>query len=281
MSDHKDSIKPQSCFATEITMSLANFRSILSAAALSVTLVATQATTASADSAVYEQLLDSSVWIVNAEDNSTGSGVVVDAERRLVVTNYHVVGKSPEVVVYFSAYNEQGELVTDRNEYRENAGALRQAGLAAKGKIVGTWAKRDLALVQLDRLPEDVQGVAFSESGITPGAAIHSIGNPGVAESLWIYSPGCVRQVYKKNWNFGDGQQVSAFVVQTTSPINPGDSGGPMVNDAGELVGIVSASSNNGRLVSYAIEIREIREMMNWYARHTAEANGPSLAASY
>ncbi len=238
------------------------------AALMSLTLASGSA---SADSDVYEKLLDSSVWIVNSAEETLGSGVVIDAEKRLVVTNYHVVGEAANVEVYFSAYDKNGDLVTEGDVYRSNYNTLHKQGMAARGRIVGLWKKRDLALIQLDTLPEDVEGVKLASSRIKPGDQLHSIGNPGASDSLWVYSPGRVRQVYQSAWTFGDGQEVDTFVIETTSPINPGDSGGPMVNSAGELVGVVSASSNKGRLMSYAIEIREIRELMAWYDEENSD----------
>ncbi|MEM6330915.1 MAG: serine protease [Planctomycetota bacterium] len=235
---------------------------------------------ASADSNIYENLLDSSVWIVNETEGSRGSGVVVDAERRLVVTNYHVVGEASHTDVYFSAYDEDSRLVTDRATYRSNHNTLRQMGMAARGKVVGTWKKRDLALIQLDTLPEDVRGVKLADSPVKPGEAIHSIGNPGLSDSLWVYSPGRVRQVHQKAWSFSDGQEVDSRVIQTSSPINPGDSGGPVVNSAGELVGVMSASSTTARLMTYAIEASEIRELLDWYNKEHPDAGAPQLASS-
>ncbi|WP_146575457.1 trypsin-like serine protease, partial [Botrimarina hoheduenensis] len=73
-------------------------------------------------------------------------------------------------------------------------------------------------------------------------------------------------QVHDIRMHYEDGQQVQARVLQTTSPINPGDSGGPIVNNNGELVGINSSGNTKARLVSYAIDIREVRAFLTAYA---------------
>ena len=252
----------------------------LATKALATLILTALTSAAAADSGVYEQLLDSSVMIISPEENSRGSGVVVDADQRLVLTNFHVAGKSKDVVVFFSAYDENGDLVTDLDTYTSNIHEMRQAGIAVTGRVVGTWAKRDLCLIQLDDMPEDVAGVELANSPVKPGEAVHSLGNPKASQSMWIYSPGRVRQVHSHSWEYGTGQKMDSIVVQTTSPINGGDSGGPMVNDNCELVGIVCSTSTNGRLISMAIEVREVRSMLAWYDQHTADMDGPHLAST-
>ncbi|MEO0531086.1 MAG: serine protease [Planctomycetota bacterium] len=230
-----------------------------------------------ADSGVFQQLLDSSVWIVNLDTDTTGSGVVVDAERRLVITNYHVVGESREVALFFAAYDSEGRLVTDGGTYAKNFKTLEEGELACFGKVVGTWKERDLALVELDFMPSDVTGVPLSETGATPGEAVHSVGNPSASDALWVYSPGSVRQVYRRNAEFSDGQKLNARMVEVTSPINGGDSGSGMVNSRGELIGIVSWMSHAGRLMSYAIDISEVKALLQSYGM---EAPAGTVVAS-
>src|SRR5262249_40828826 len=56
-----------------------------------------------------------------------------------------------------------------------------------------------------------------------------------------------------------EGQLIEASVILTPMPINPGDSGGPVVNDDGELVGGVSGWLTEVRQVSYCIDVKEVR----------------------
>lgn len=227
---------------------------------------------------IYESLLDNTVCILNLDEKSSGTGVVVDAEKRLVVTNYHVVGKASTVAVYFSAYNKEGDLETNWKTYAGQFEALHFDRIAAVGKVIGTWEKRDLALVQLDVIPDDVQGVKLAESSIQPGQSIHSIGNPDASDAMWVYSPGSVRAVLHKKWKYESGQKVESYAIETTSPINSGDSGGPVVNDQGELVGINASFSHYGRLFSTAVDIREVRSLLDWHTQSVQAANAPQLA---
>jgi hypothetical protein len=116
--------------------------------------------------------------------------------------------------------------------------------------------------VQLDKLPEGAEPAKLAANSPTPGDAVESIGNPGSSDALWVYTSGTVRSVYRKQFRTGAGDHEFT-VVETQSPINTGDSGGPVVNSAGELVAIAQAIAPNARLVSYAVDITEVKGFMN------------------
>ena len=138
------------------------------------------------------------------------------------------------------------------------------------GRVLLKEERCDLALVQLDRLPEGVLPVSLAAKSARPAQPVHSVGNPGASGALWIYSPGRVRQVYQDKWKIFDGlsnRQMSydSTIVETDSPINPGDSGGPLVNDRGSLVGIAHGSHTSARSMSVFIDVRECRALVQRY----------------
>src|SRR5262249_31491590 len=107
----------------------------------------------------------------------------------------------------------------------------------------------------------------LAQNGVGPGEDVHSIGNPGASGGLWIYTPGKVRQVYQKRWSVntgGEELQFEAKVVETDSPINPGDSGGPLTNDKGELVGVTQGNISRGQAaaMSMFIHLSEIKTFL-------------------
>src|SRR5262249_52591585 len=59
----------------------------------------------------------------------------------------------------------------------------------------------------------------------------------------------------------------SAKMLETQSPINPGDSGGPVVNDNLELVGVVSSLDPRSRLVSLCIDVEEVRAFLATFSK--------------
>jgi hypothetical protein len=173
-----------------------------------------------------------------------------------VVTNFHVVGEARNAIVFFPAMKDDKPVVT-RKHYVDNVKTL---GL--RGRVMAVDRKRDLALVQLDKLPEGVKAITLAADSPKPGEPVESVGNPGASDALWVYTSGTVRSVYKKQFRTGAGDH-DFNVVETQSPINTGDSGGPVVNSAGELVAISQAISPSGRLVSYSVDITEVKAFLS------------------
>jgi len=230
------------------------------------------------DEEVYKQLLKSCVWIVATDgkkvtraDSWRGSGVFVDRDERLVLTNEHVANDScTEVLVLFPMYKNGKQLVSENSAYWDeiNKG---DKGKAIPAKVLSRWVdkKRDLALIQLQKdPPEEVVPIRVSNRSVSPGQKIHTIGgNPeGNKQGQWIYSNGAVRQVSLRQWQYEeDDFKRSALVIASQVPINHGDSGGPVVDSRGVLVGI-NALGGNFRLVDRRHWLR--------MARHEALAPG-------
>lgn len=216
--------------------------------------------TKSLGSGVYERLL-SSTALVSAHDDtsvSQGSAVLVDARRRLLVTNFHVVGAITDVEVYVPLYDAQGQPLTNLSDYETDF--LNRIGI--KGKVVVIDVSRDLAVIELEALWDGAREVRLARRLPRAGDTVHSIGNPiGAAQGLWIYTSGRVRQV--KQFENVDPQfgLYSANSILTDSAINHGDSGGPLVNDAGELVG-VTVLTNPATGVSAFSAVDEVEQIL-------------------
>ncbi len=130
------------------------------------------------------------------------------------------------------------------------------------GKVVHRDVKRDLALVQLDKLPANARAMTLASKSVRPGETVHSIGNSGFNNGiLWRYTRGEARIVAPYKIKLSSGL-LDAFVIETQSPINQGDSGGPLVNDRGDLVGVVSAFQSSDRLITWNVDVREVRTFL-------------------
>jgi serine protease Do len=220
-----------------------------------IALLIAASATAKADANNYTKTLGSTAWIITSDadnETSTGTGVYVDSDKRLVLTNAHVVGDSRSAVVFFPDIND-GLPAVKRDHYLN-----RVVKLAQPGKVVAIDRKRDLALIQLPKAPADAKVIELAESSTTPGSSVDLIGNPGGSDVLWIYTSGTVRSVYDKKFKSNHGEH-DFRVVETQSPIKPGDSGGPVVNEEGKLVAIAQSFSPSNALVSYCVDVSEIR----------------------
>lgn len=224
---------------------------------LAIGLLLAASSSALADAENYRRALDATTWVLskNSEGTSSGTGVLVDKDRKLVITNAHVVGDSRSAVVFFRDLKDARPIV-EKSHYLDN---VRKLGV--RGRVVAVDRKRDLALVELEKLPESAKALELAEESTSPGVAIDSIGNPGASEALWVYTSGQVRSVYLKKFRTGAGEHEFT-VVETQSPLNTGDSGGPVVGPDGKLVGVVQAISKKGSLISYCVDITEVKEFL-------------------
>jgi S1-C subfamily serine protease len=236
---------------------------------------------ARANPEVYQQALHATAWIVaptSDKETVIGTGAVIDAGRRLIVTNCHVVGGDEKVAVFFPAFKD-GEAVNDPAYYIAN-----KEKLMVVGRVVEKDAGRDLALVQVPRLPEGVKALPLAARSPAPGETVHAVGNSGFnVGALWRYSKGAVRVVYNANFEVGGrgepSLKVRARVVETTLASNPGDSGGPTVNDKGELVGVTQSYDSRTRLVSISIDVNELRTVLGELEATPSGSRGPADGA--
>jgi S1-C subfamily serine protease len=203
---------------------------------------------------VYQHTLKATAWVIAGD--GAGTAWVVDANKKLLITNNHVTGKNETVRVIFPSF-DKGRVIAERNHYLKNANTL-----ALRGKVLQTDAKRDLALIEVDSLPEGVIELKFAEDGAGPSDNVHSVGNPGISEALWVYTSGTVRQVYRRKVKI-DGNEIDARVIETQAPLNPGDSGGPVVNDKGELIGVTAAINRSAQLLSICIDASEVKDFLS------------------
>ncbi len=216
------------------------------------------AATARGDADTYARVVQSTAWIVTSDadnETATGTGVLVDAEKRIVLTNAHVVGDSRTVVVFFADLQD-GIPEVKRKHYLDNV-----LKLAQPGKVVAVDRRRDLALIQLPMVPDGVRAIEMAEKSIKPGSSIELVGNPGNSDVMWVSTSGSVRAVYDKKFKSNHGEH-DFRTVETQSPIQPGDSGGPIVDGQGRLVALAQSFSPETSLISFCVDISEIRSLM-------------------
>jgi len=215
-----------------------------------------------ADEKVYQQLLPGTVWVITPTSfgkANTGSGALIDLEKKWVVTNYHVVEDQADVLVCFPT-QESGQVVSQRTYYAKHIDKL-----GIRGRVIARDARRDLAIIALEKLPAGAKAVPLAAKSASPGQNIHSIGNPATSPALWVYTSGTVRQIVPDKWKAQGGGKIfefDAWVLLTQNAVNPGDSGGPVVNDKGELVALVS-STGPGQLNNKCIDLREVKIILD------------------
>ncbi len=205
---------------------------------------------------VFKAAADSVVLIDNwkgknpeeAEYNGSGAGVIRKIPDRsqgdkftFIVTNWHVIEGADFVRVCFKPPgNSIGEI--DCND-------------GAYATLLGYSIEKDLALLGIET-KKNLKVIPYADhKKIDPGDTAHAIGHP--EEYYWSYSKGeisAIRNNYK--WSIY-GYKHNAHIIQTTTAISPGNSGGPLLNDDAELIGINTWTSA-GQNLNFAISVNEI-----------------------
>ncbi len=221
--------------------------------------------------AVAQALLPSTVQIIAAfedeDEGATGSGFVLDREGH-VVTNNHVVA---------SAAQDGGPIkVVDSEGVRHDA------------TVVGRSPVYDLAILLIED-PKGLEPAALGASTVLRvGDPLVALGSPlGLSQTV---TSGIVSAL-DRPVTTGDAENTSSYInaVQTDAAINPGNSGGPLVNLAGEVVGVNSAIATTGGAglggggsgnigVGFAIPIEQVRTTADQILR-TGEARYPVIGA--
>jgi RNA polymerase sigma factor (sigma-70 family) len=215
-------------------------------------------------SALYERCVRSTVFIVTPlkQGMAMGSGTLIDAEKRYVLTNYHVVDEVDQVFVQFPVWNKDGTLMTNKKKYIERI----PAGAALKGKVLWRDKTRDLALIQLDKLPPGAKALPLAKKSVAIGEPVISIGNPGAVDWTFSTTQGNVRGIGVADWVVGVGEEVlriKAWMITITNPINPGDSGGPLIDRHGWLVGVCESGRQGVQNVNNCVDIREVHGFLS------------------
>ncbi len=160
------------------------------------------------------------------QTQTLGSGVVIDP-KGYILTNDHVVMRASRIQI----------TMPDGSE--------------AEAKIIGADPKFDLAILKVD-LKKDLPAARTGDSdALMIGETVIAIGNPyGLNQTV---TTGVVSAV-GRSMKTDEGRVFNDF-IQTDASINPGNSGGPLVNLAGEVIGINTAIYANAEGIGFAIPI--------------------------
>ncbi|MCB0528895.1 MAG: Do family serine endopeptidase [Saprospiraceae bacterium] len=183
----------------------------------------------------------SGIWGSSTLTGSSGSGVILSPDG-YIVTNHHVVERSTDIKV----------TLADKREY--------------KAKLIGSDPSTDITLLKIDEgnLPFIVFG---NSDSVRIGEWVLAVGNPFNLEST--VTAGIISAKGRNINILGGGASIESF-IQTDAAVNPGNSGGALVNTVGELIGINTAiitESGSYEGYSFAVPsnlvqkvIRDLRE---------------------
>jgi S1-C subfamily serine protease len=202
--------------------------------------------------AVFRKVSPSVVLVVMANfkddklsETGLGTGAILD-QSGYVLTNWHVVNGYQSGVIFLKPVS--GTELPENSAY----------GL----KVIAFNKQADLALLKIEKPPAGLPGVKLGDISLIQVAQdIHIIGHPH--GQLWSYSTGVVSQIRDNyDWKYEDGSKHQAKVLQMQTAINPGNSGGPVLDNNGNMLGLV-AMSEEGQNLDYAIAIDVIKDFVS------------------
>ncbi|AXR40949.1 S1C family serine protease [Bifidobacterium adolescentis] len=184
--------------------------------------------------AVAKEVSDSVVAIdvATSDGEAKGSGVVI-SDKGYIATNNHVISGAQQIQVTLAS------------------------GAVYSAKVVGTDTTTDLAVIKLDNPPSDLKVAEFADSdNLAVGEAVMAIGNPlGYDDTA---TTGIVSALNRPvTVTDDDNNAIVTNAVQIDAAVNPGNSGGPTFNAAGQVIGInssiASTASSSGTAGSIGI----------------------------
>ena len=151
------------------------------------------------------------------KESGVGTGVVIKDDGT-ILTNFHVIAGAKKLKVTFFD------------------------GTEAEAIVVAVQPDKDLAVIKPQKIPDDLEpAILGSSQQLLPGDMVVAVGFPfGIGPSV---SAGVVSGL-NRQFKSPDGTQVLTGLIQFDAAANPGNSGGPLVNVSGEVVGIVTAILN-------------------------------------
>ena len=182
-----------------------------------------------------------------------GSGFILDKEGH-ILTNNHVIDNAQQVEV----------TLWNKRKY--------------KAKVVNVDNNHDLALLQINGAPDLIPATLADSSNLVVGQRVYALGNPfGFSGTMTRGIISAIRSVAMPS-----GNKIED-AIQTDASVNPGNSGGPLLNSRGEVIGITTliASNPNGGAdqsagIGFAIPIQTAKATIDDFAKY-GRARRPSL----
>ena len=211
------------------------------------------------------------VKVTSQQESGEGSGVIYDKSGN-VITNNHVV----------SLASSGGTVTVVLND-----------GRGYDATVVGTDPSTDLAVIKIKNPPSDLAPATLGDSsGVKVGDPVMAVGNPlGLSGTV---TTGIVSATDRPTTTQAsdntspvnpfqpqqqsDSEQVNTNAIQTDAAVNPGNSGGALVNTSGEVIGIPSSiasladssmsSSQSGSIgIGFAIPVNEVKSVVSYLVK--------------
>jgi S1-C subfamily serine protease len=200
---------------------------------------------------IYKNYANSVVFLYNPTEGkeSLGAGFLVD-KSGVILTNWHVTNGAKEIFVW--PLPKEGAVETE---------VLFKNIDPYFGSVLAENKGQDLALIKVSGLALSAKVVELGNNeDVSIGDTVYAIGHPNGLP--WSFTLGTVSQIRKnKKWTYEDKSEHLATVIQTQTPISPGNSGGPLFGDSGKIVGINTWGAD-GQNLNVAVAVDHAKEFI-------------------
>ena len=136
------------------------------------------------------------------------------------------------------------------------------SGNVTKAELVGYSEADDLAVLKISGINHPAVKVGDSNL-VKVGDTAIAIGNPSGSDASWTTTQGIISALDREVVVTGSQSIEELTMIQTDAPVNPGNSGGPLCNDRGEVIGVVTRKLSDYEGIGLAIPINGAMEILN------------------
>ena len=205
-----------------------------------------------------ESVYDSVVTVESYRNNQnigSGTGFVykTDSDKGYILTNHHVIENADKIQVVLNDKSVQDV------------------------KLLGSDQYTDIAVLSIDKTKVKKVAKLGDSDNLSLGSTVITVGSPMGSE----YSGSITRGIISGKDRMIESKNILTKVIQTDAAINPGNSGGPLVNLAGEVIGITSMKLAQEEIegMGFAIPINDVKNYVE-YLEKGEEIKRPSIGIS-
>ncbi len=205
---------------------------------------------------VIQDIVLSQSFFGETYSEQQGSGFVTAVNNQLViVTNNHVVNGAINITITFAN------------------------GAAYSSTEIGSDAQADIAVLTITPMPSGLTPLTLvSSNGLQVGQPVVAVGSPyGLQGTLTTGVISSLERTLQETENDGSAGPTISDTIQTSTAINPGNSGGPLLDYAGEVVGITTAAVSSSNGLGFAIPSATIMRELSSIVSTGTYSNHPSI----
>jgi serine protease Do len=204
---------------------------------------------------VAERVKPSTVLIYASKSTSYGYGTgFFIRENGYIATNAHVVDGATHLTVTL------------------------YTGEKLEAELIGASVADDLAVLKIEGNGYPVAKIGDSDA-LRVGETAIAVGNPSGDRAPWSTTQGIISALDREVTVEGSSSIEELTMIQTDAPVNPGNSGGPLCNDRGQVIGVVTRKLSDYESIGLAIPINGAMEILNAIVE-TGSADGIQSSVS-